>query len=80
MNNPKPRGGEKTKSIARSFYRATQFIASVFTGELFRDTVIGSAIGSIAAGNPITSYIRGAYERGCEPLCDNCIHSDMGNG
>ncbi len=36
-----------------------QFIASVFTGNLFRDTVIGSAIGSIAAGNPITSYIIG---------------------
>ena len=36
-----------------------QFIASVFTGELFRDTVIGSAVGSISAGNPITSYIIG---------------------
>jgi len=36
-----------------------QLIASVFTGELFRDTVIGSAMGSIAAGNPITSYIIG---------------------
>jgi uncharacterized membrane protein YraQ (UPF0718 family) len=36
-----------------------QFIASVFTGELFHDTVIGSAIGSIAAGNPISSYIIG---------------------
>lgn len=36
-----------------------QFIASIFTGESFRDTVIGSAIGSIAAGNPITSYIIG---------------------
>lgn len=85
MNNPQPRGAEKPKSIARSFYRAfkslgsaipmllgivlllglfltyvsTQFIASVFTGEMFRDTVIGSAIGSIAAGNPITSYIIG---------------------
>jgi len=40
-------------------YVSTQFIASVFTGEMFRDTVIGSAIGSIAAGNPITSYIIG---------------------
>jgi uncharacterized membrane protein YraQ (UPF0718 family) len=85
MNNPKPRGAEKPKSIFMSFYRAfkslgtaiptllgvvlllglfltyvsTQFIASVFTGEMFRDTVIGSAIGSIAAGNPITSYIIG---------------------
>jgi uncharacterized membrane protein YraQ (UPF0718 family) len=36
-----------------------QVIASVFTGELLRDTVIGSAIGSISAGNPITSYIIG---------------------
>jgi len=38
---------------------STQFIESVFMGELLRDTVIGSAIGSIAAGNPITSYIIG---------------------
>ncbi len=85
MINPKPDGGEKPKSIARSFYRAfkslksalptllgvvlllglfltlvsKQFITSVFTGELFCDTIIGSAIGSIAAGNPITSYIIG---------------------
>jgi len=36
-----------------------QFIASVFTGELFRDTVIGSAMGSIAAGNAVNSYIIG---------------------
>jgi len=34
-------------------------ISSLFTGDLLRDTVIGSAIGSIAAGNPITSYIIG---------------------
>jgi hypothetical protein len=40
-------------------FASKQFIASVFTGELFQDTVIGSAIGSIAAGNPITSYIIG---------------------
>ena len=40
-------------------YVSKQFIASVFTGELFRDTVIGSAVGSISAGNPITSYIIG---------------------
>jgi len=85
MIDPKHKGGEKSKSIAMSFYRAfkslgsalpmlagvvlllglllicvpKQFIASVFTGELFRDTVIGSAIGSISAGNPITSYIIG---------------------
>jgi uncharacterized membrane protein YraQ (UPF0718 family) len=36
-----------------------QFIASVFTGELLRDTAIGSAIGSIAAGNAVNSYIIG---------------------
>ncbi len=36
-----------------------QFIASVFTGELLRDTVIGSAMGSIAAGNAVNSYIIG---------------------
>ena len=85
MNSPKPGGGEKPRSIGKSFYRAfkslgsalpmllavvlllglfltfvsKQFIASVFTGDLFCDTIIGSAIGSIAAGNPITSYIIG---------------------
>ena len=36
-----------------------QLIASVFTGELLRDTVIGSAMGSIAAGNAVNSYIIG---------------------
>ncbi|RJS75153.1 hypothetical protein CW714_00690 [Methanophagales archaeon] len=36
-----------------------QFIASVFTGELFHDTIIGSAMGSIAAGNAVNSYIIG---------------------
>ena len=36
-----------------------QFIASVFTGDLLRDTVIGSAMGSIAAGNAVNSYIIG---------------------
>ena len=36
-----------------------QVIASVFTGDLLTDTLIGSAIGSIAAGNAITSYIIG---------------------
>nr|QNO47933.1 hypothetical protein DBNCDMDK_00021 [Methanosarcinales archaeon ANME-2c ERB4] len=40
-------------------YVSEQFIVSVFTGELFRDTVIGSAVRSISAGNPITSYIIG---------------------
>ncbi len=36
-----------------------KMISSLFTGELLRDTVIGSVIGSVAAGNPITSYIIG---------------------
>ena len=40
-------------------YVSPQLISSVFTGELFRDTVSGSVIGSISAGSPITSYIIG---------------------
>ena len=40
-------------------YVSSELISSVFTGELFRDTVLGSVIGSISAGNPITSYIIG---------------------
>jgi uncharacterized membrane protein YraQ (UPF0718 family) len=36
-----------------------QWISSVFTGHLLRDTVTAGAIGSISAGNPITSYIIG---------------------
>lgn len=36
-----------------------KLISTVFTGELFRDTFIGSIVGSISAGNPITSYIIG---------------------
>jgi len=37
-----------------------QLISSIFSGEFFRDVLIGSLIGSISAGNPITSYIIGA--------------------
>lgn len=37
-----------------------QLISTVFKGELLRDTIIGSILGSISAGNPITSYIIGA--------------------
>ena len=40
-------------------YVSPQLISSVFTGELFRDTLLGSVIGSVSAGNPITSYIIG---------------------
>ena len=36
-----------------------EVISSVFTGDMIRDTITGSAIGSISAGNPITSYIIG---------------------
>jgi len=38
-------------------YIPPKLISSVFTGELLRDTFFGSMIGSISAGNPITSYI-----------------------
>ena len=37
----------------------SKLISSIFTGEIFRDTFFGSMIGSISAGNPITSYIIG---------------------
>ena len=40
-------------------YIPSNLISSIFTGELFRDTFFGSIIGSISAGNPITSYIIG---------------------
>ena len=37
----------------------SRLISSVFTGRFFQDTIMGSIIGSISAGNPITSYIIG---------------------
>jgi len=40
-------------------YLPSRVISSIFTGELLRDTLFGSMIGSISAGNPITSYIIG---------------------
>jgi len=40
-------------------YISSELISSIFTGELFRDTLLGTVIGSISAGNPITSYIIG---------------------
>ena len=35
------------------------FYSTVFHGNLFVDSFIGSVIGSISAGNPITSYVLG---------------------
>jgi len=40
-------------------YITPELISSIFTGNLFRDTLLGSIIGSVSAGNPITSYIIG---------------------
>ena len=37
-----------------------QLISSIFKEKLLRDAIMGSIIGSISAGNPITSYIIGA--------------------
>ncbi len=39
--------------IPKSFY------VSIFRGNLLTDSFIGSLVGSISAGNPITSYIMG---------------------
>jgi len=36
-----------------------EMIASVFSGAILRDTIIGAILGSISAGNPVTSYIIG---------------------
>jgi len=38
---------------------SSEMLAAVFNGEPFRDTLIGTLIGSISAGNPLTSYIIG---------------------
>lgn len=35
------------------------FYSSVFSGNVFSDSLVGSAIGSVLAGNPVTSYIIG---------------------
>ena len=40
-------------------YITSELISTVFIGNLFQDTLIGSVLGSISAGNPITSYIIG---------------------
>jgi len=38
---------------------SSKLISSIFTGEIFRDTFFGSMVGSVLAGNPVTSYIIG---------------------
>ncbi len=40
-------------------YVTAAHIAAVFTGVGWRDVPLGAAIGSVSAGNPITSYIIG---------------------
>lgn len=40
-------------------YVSQQMITSIFTGELFQDTILGSTLGSLFTGNPITSYVAG---------------------
>jgi len=37
----------------------TSFYTNLFSQNLFLDSVIGSALGSILVGNPITSYVLG---------------------
>jgi len=36
-----------------------KMIGSIFTGNLIKDTLLGSIIGSVSAGNPINSYVIG---------------------
>jgi uncharacterized membrane protein YraQ (UPF0718 family) len=38
---------------------SNRMISAVFTGDLLRDTVFASIVGSISAGNAVTSYIIG---------------------
>ena len=40
-------------------FLSKDMIASLFAGQILRDTLIGTLIGSILAGNPITSYVIG---------------------
>ena len=37
----------------------SEMIATVFTGNIITDPLLGASIGSVSAGNPITSYIIG---------------------
>ena len=50
-----------------------RLISSIFRGQYFRDVLTGSLIGSISAGNPITSYIIGGEL--LMPLCKICNHT-----
>jgi uncharacterized membrane protein YraQ (UPF0718 family) len=45
-------------SLVNSFIPKT-FYLTVFQGNLFVDSFIGSLIGSVSAGNPVTSYVLG---------------------
>lgn len=44
--------------LMRTFVTREMF-STVFTGNLLTDTLLGSVIGSVSAGNPITSYVIG---------------------
>jgi len=35
------------------------FFTSIFSGNIFLDSIIGSILGGVSAGNPVTSYILG---------------------
>jgi hypothetical protein len=45
-------------SLAQALIRPDAY-AGIFTGNLLLDPLIGAAFGSVAAGNPITSYVIG---------------------
>lgn len=40
-------------------YVTEELLASVFTEDPLRDTLIGAVLGSISGGNPVTSYLIG---------------------
>jgi uncharacterized membrane protein YraQ (UPF0718 family) len=40
-------------------YISEEIMEELFTGDPLRDTPVGAILGSVAAGNPITSYIVG---------------------
>ena len=45
-------------SLFQSLFNNDQ-LAALFTGNMFFDSFIGASLGSVLAGNPITSYILG---------------------